>query len=385
MSGRDEKDEKDEEEVTLLMSSCKNKSLENVRLKNLAIVIEKIKVSDYCTGAVQSPTISSICNSPANHDNSSLSPPGPSSRSRHSSLSDLTPALRRELAAALEQNSKLEEKIEKLLADIAEKDERIRILEEEHQRQYNAAAGFVMSSPEPPQKRGKRPRRPKKVKKYFDDYAEEEFLANFNPISPKQEFTDRGPSTSTPAASKLYRTQHKSRTYDIISGPPPTSTLKVERGLFTTRVPYYRNIYSSDDASIIITQQKPQVPKWKVNEIKSDEEDDNDEIDPEEADLSDAVILTRHEKAEDLERAMIKKDQSYQKEQFYHSRLKKTATPDQKSLKTLYPSFDEINKIYVTKSLPVSVWGSNLPKIVETPFSLPWLTTMDEVKAKSSN
>ncbi len=64
------------------------------------------------------------------------------------------------------------------------------------------------------------------------------------------------------------------------------------------------------------------MPKWKVNEIKSDEEDDNDEIDPEEADLSDAVILTRHEKAEDLERAMIKKDQSYQKEQFYHSRLK---------------------------------------------------------------
>ena len=158
---------------------------------------------------------------------------------------------------------------------------------------------------------------------FFEDYAEEEFLANFNPISPKQEFTDQGPSTSTPTASKLYRTQHKSRTYDIISGPPPTSTLKVERGLLTTRVPYYRNIYSSDDASIIISKQKPQVPKWKVNEIKSDE-DDNEEIDEEEADLSDAVYLTRHEKAEDLERAMIKKDQSYQKEQFYHSRLKVT-------------------------------------------------------------
>ena len=163
MSGRDEKDEKDEEEVSLLMSSCKNKSLENVRLKNLVIVIEKIKVADYCTGAVQSPTISSICNSPANNDNSSLSPPGPSSRSRHSSYSEQ--ALRRELGVALEQNTKLEEKIEKLLADIAEKDERIRILEEEHQRQYNVAAGLVLSSPEPPQKRGRRPKRPKKVKK----------------------------------------------------------------------------------------------------------------------------------------------------------------------------------------------------------------------------
>ena len=333
MSGRDEKDEKDEEEVSLLMSSCKNKSLENVRLKNLVIVIEKIKVADYCTGAVQSPTISSICNSPANHDNSSLSPPGPSSRTRHSSHSEQ--ALRRELAAALEQNTKFEERIEKLLADIAEKDERIRILEEEHQRQYNVAAGFVLSSPEPPQKRGRRPKRPKKVKKvriftcfilnlfqYFDDYAEEEFLASFNPISPKQELTEPGPSTSTPAASKLYRTQHKSRTYDIISGPPPTSTLKVERGLLTTRVPYYRNIYSSDDASIIISKQKPQVPKWKVNEIKSDEDDNEEEIDAEEADLSDAVFLARHEKSEELERAMIKKDQSYQKEQFYHSRLK---------------------------------------------------------------
>ena len=64
------------------------------------------------------------------------------------------------------------------------------------------------------------------------------------------------------------------------------------------------------------------MPKWKVNEIKSDEDDNEEEIDAEEADLSDAVFLARHEKSEELERAMIKKDQSYQKEQFYHSRLK---------------------------------------------------------------
>ena len=172
MSDREEKDDKDEEEVSMLMSQCKNKSLENVRLKNLVIVIEKIKVSEHCTGAVQSPTISSICNSPlrplSNNENSNSSPPGPSSRSRHSSMSGdhwVTPTLRKELAAALEQNAKLEERIKKLLAEIDEKDERIRILEEEHQRQFNAAAGFILSSPEPAPKRVRRPKRPKKVKK----------------------------------------------------------------------------------------------------------------------------------------------------------------------------------------------------------------------------
>ena len=167
MSDREEKDDRDEEELSMLMSQFKNKSLENVRLKNLVIVIEKIKVSDFCTGAVQSPTISSICNSPANHENSDQLP-GASSRSRHSSLSDLNHSpfsLKKELAQALEQNNKLQEKIEKLLLDIAEKDERIRILEEEHKRQFNEAAGFILSSPEPPPKRGRRQKRPKKVKK----------------------------------------------------------------------------------------------------------------------------------------------------------------------------------------------------------------------------
>ncbi|CAG5104977.1 Oidioi.mRNA.OKI2018_I69.chr1.g1723.t1.cds [Oikopleura dioica] len=374
MSDREEKDDKDEEEVSMLMSQCKNKSLENV--------------SEHCTGAVQSPTISSICNSPlrplSNNENSNSSPPGPSSRSRHSSMSGdhwVTPTLRKELAAALEQNAKLEERIKKLLAEIDEKDERIRILEEEHQRQFNAAAGFILSSPEPAPKRVRRPKRPKKVKKFIDDYDEDEFFHSFSPVSNEQ----AGPSTSVSLPSKMYRTQHKSRTYDILSGPPPTSNLKFERGISTTRVPYYRNIYSSADASIVMSTEKPQVPTWRVNEIKSDEEDDEPATDPEEDDLSDSVFLKRHEKAEEQERAIIKKDQSYQREQFYYSRLKKSTMPDPKSVKTLYPSFDEIEKISVTKSLPLSIWGSNLPKLVEQPFSLPWLTTMEEVKAKTSS
>ena len=71
-----------------------------------------------------------------------------------------------------------------------------------------------------------------------------------------------------------------------------------------------------------MSTEKPQVPTWRVNEIKSDEEDDEPATDPEEDDLSDSVFLKRHEKAEEQERAIIKKDQSYQREQFYYSRLK---------------------------------------------------------------
>ena len=93
--------------------------------------------------------------------------------------------------------------------------------------------------------------------------------------------------------------------------------MNIDSGIFTTEKQFYRNIYWPEEDSLNVTK-VPLIPHWRLAVKKDVPSEEEEEIE----DISDEAYEKRHSKYEVEERKKIKKDKSYQREQFYHSRLK---------------------------------------------------------------
>lgn len=142
-----------------------------------------------------------------------------------------------------------------------------------------------------------------------------------NPLRPERVLPDRPDGEFEMIRASIMRSHKKSRPFDLIDEPPPRHTIIISDGIFTTPHNFYRNVYAPYEEPVPHTL--PNLPKWREVFEEDEEEcaiDDNDEEEPE--DLSDEAFEKRHTKHEAEERRSIKKDKSYQREQFYNSRLK---------------------------------------------------------------
>lgn len=120
--------------------------------------------------------------------------------------------------------------------------------------------------------------------------------------------------------ASIIRSHKKSRPFDVIDEPPPRHTITIDSGIFTTPRHFYRNVYAPYEEQP--PREVPKLPRWRKVE-SGDENEENEKMEEMEIeDLSDEAFEKRHSKHEAEERRAIKKDKSYQREQFYNSRLK---------------------------------------------------------------
>lgn len=117
----------------------------------------------------------------------------------------------------------------------------------------------------------------------------------------------------------VIRSHKKSRPFDVIDEPPPRNTINVHKGIFKTSQHFYRNVYVRLEEELP-PPGVPLIPKWREVDLENGTE--QDETDDDSEDLTDEAYEKRHQKHEALERKTIKKDKSYQREQFYNQRLK---------------------------------------------------------------
>lgn len=119
----------------------------------------------------------------------------------------------------------------------------------------------------------------------------------------------------------VIRSHKKSRPFDVIDEPPPRNTINVHKGIFTTSQHFYRNVYVRVEEQLP-PPGVPLIPLWREVDLEQSENETESESETE--DLTDEAYEKRHQKHEALERKTIKKDKSYQREQFYNQRLKVT-------------------------------------------------------------
>ena len=243
-----------------------------------------------------------------------------------------------ELEAALNKIAELE-------SIIRLKDERIKLLEEEHERHLiHQQHSQLLASPdiERPAKRGRKPKprkRPQSLRNYTVRKAVYFCVIKAAAYNWRQIIKDPSPSTSTastPESTRLdgafeslrasiLRSHKKSRPFDVIDEPPPRHTIKIDSGIFTTPAHFYRNVYARYEEQLP-PRTVPTLPPWRSaqaeeKEAKTEEETGKESKEQRE-DISDEAFLRRHAKHEAEERRSIKKDKSYQREQFYNSRLR---------------------------------------------------------------
>jgi len=336
---------------------------------------------------VQSPTISSIDSNSSSHQSASVAD--------NNTMMTVTMAshekIKKDLEEALQKIIKLEELLK-------QKDERIKLLEEEHARHQ------IICNPELTSALygGRRRNAPRRNKRSARTTASSSPTTTSTPspqppvetLPPSPPKVESSSSTTTTTTSppqqqphvvveplnsdsfkelknEIKRTHRRARPFDVINEPPPKTTIECSIGTFTTQQPYYRSLYVAHDEydaeqfGPAITK-KPLIPRWRVKEVSSSSDED-------EKMESDEEYARRHHKYELEEKRLIKKDALVKE-----SRMKR-----QEQFKTFHPDPRQFHSIEVTPELPITLWGQTLPNIRNSTFSLPWFTTTDKVNNKA--
>lgn len=333
---------------------------------------------DLSEKSIQSPTVSFI---QSDSSNQSSNPNSSSSNSKNCEN------MKKELQEALEKISKLEELLK-------QKDERIKLLEEEHARHqiicnpelHSGLYGRKLT-------RRAQPRRTATKRRKISSNQSKEFNFEEKPdpikqlsshekyIPPIQEMKSEEFEV---LKSEIKRTHRRARPFDLINEPPPKTTIECSIGLFTTQQEYYRNFYvrheDLDGPELFgpNSSSKPIIPNWRLNDISETDSDmsatsDDSSDDHVEMTHSDDTYAKRHQKYEIEEKRLVRKDKLMKE-------TRQKSRPEQ--FKTFHPYPGDFSTLEITPALPITLWGHSLPNIKNSTFSLPWFTTSEKVKPK---
>lgn len=226
--------------------------------------------------------------------------------------------------------------------------------------------------------------------------------------------------TSSPSTTASSTPRHvdftPTKEFDILKSAPPRHTISWEKGFMTTNQDYFRRSQNQLQAlqEILLDQQESicsedsiplvHTPRFRqISPINSDNQsepmDTNPEVDPhpegessvvpsapaEVEDISDASFRKRHAKPELRERNLVKSDKQHQLE-LYKRNIRNRKQTIKDNPNQLYSAIDpEKIEVVNENEIPLTIFGKLLPKMSETDFRLPWLTTKEELNKERNS
>lgn len=230
--------------------------------------------------------------------------------------------------------------------------------------------------------------------------------------------------TSSPSTTASSTPRHvdftPTKEFDILKSAPPRHTISWEKGFMTSNQDYFRRSQNQLQAlqEILLDQQEsicsedsiPLVHTPQFRQISSDHSDNQSELrdtNPDDSnpgdrnlaeessvvtsvtaeveDISDASFQKRHAKQELRERNLVKSDKQHQLELFKRNiRNRKQTNKDNQN--QLYSAINpEKIEVVNENEIPLTIFGTLLPKMSETDFRLPWLTTKEELNKERNS
>jgi len=227
--------------------------------------------------------------------------------------------------------------------------------------------------------------------------------------------------TSSPSTTASSTPRHvdftPTKEFDILKSAPPRHTISWEKGFMTTNQDYFRrsqnqlqalqeilldqqeSICSEDSIPLVHTPRFRQIspinsdnqsePKDSTDPNDSNPEEEESSVMPsapaENEDISDASFRKRHAKPELRERNLVKSDKQHQLE-LYKRNIRNRKQTIKDNPNQLYSAIDpEEIELVNENEIPLTIFGKLLPKMSETDFRLPWLTTKEELNKERNS
>jgi len=228
--------------------------------------------------------------------------------------------------------------------------------------------------------------------------------------------------TSSPSTTASSTPRHvdftPTKEFDILKSAPPRHTISWEKGFMTTNQDYFRRSQNQLQAlqEILLDQQESicsedsiplvHTPRFRqISPINSDNQSEPKDTNPKEGidpqpegessvvpsapaeveDISDASFRKRHAKPELRERNLVKSDKQHQLE-LYKRNIRNRKQTIKDNPNQLYSAIDpEKIEVVNENEIPLTIFGKLLPKMSETDFRLPWLTTKEELNKERNS
>jgi len=226
--------------------------------------------------------------------------------------------------------------------------------------------------------------------------------------------------TSSPSTTASSTPRHvdftPTKEFDILKSAPPRHTISWEKGFMTTNQDYFRRSQNQLQAlqEILLDQQESicsedsiplvHTPRFRqISPINSDNQSEPRDTNPKEGiapegessvvpsapaeveDISDASFRKRHAKPELRERNLVKSDKQHQLE-LYKRNIRNRKQTIKDNPNQLYSAIDpEKIEVVNENEIPLTIFGKLLPKMSETDFRLPWLTTKEELNKERNS
>lgn len=228
--------------------------------------------------------------------------------------------------------------------------------------------------------------------------------------------------TSSPSTTASSTPRHvdftPTKEFDILKSAPPRHTISWEKGFMTTNQDYFRRSQNQLQAlqEILLDQQESicsedsiplvHTPRFRqISPINSENQSEPRDTNPKEGidpqpegessvvpsapaeveDISDASFRKRHAKPELRERNLVKSDKQHQLE-LYKRNIRNRKQTIKDNPNQLYSAIDpEKIEVVNENEIPLTIFGKLLPKMSETDFRLPWLTTKEELNKERNS